>query len=217
MACTVASSWRSRPRAARARRHRWRSSRATVWKDPPGRVARAVEFAVRAAARAIELLAHDEAVALLERAVAAVEAAGDPPELRAPRAARPRRGAHRQRRRDRRAGRLFARSPPWGGGWTTMTSSLARPWRTAACSWSASWIRFWSACWRKRSRPNRHGDSSMRARLLARLGAALQPTNTSEEPLAVVREAIAVAGRARRSAGASGNAARRGLGSDGCR
>ena len=76
-----------------------------------------------------------------------------------------------------------------------MTWSLARPLRTAACSWSASWIRFLVGMLEEALAAQPAGDSSMRARLLARLGAALQPTNTSEEPLAVVREAIAVARR----------------------
>ena len=39
------------------------------------------------------------------------------------------------------------------------------------------------------------GDSALRARLLARLAAALQPSPTSAEPVAVAREAIAIARR----------------------
>src|SRR5262249_9967739 len=39
------------------------------------------------------------------------------------------------------------------------------------------------------------GDSAVRARLLARLAAALQPSPQSEEPVAVAREAIATARR----------------------
>ena len=39
------------------------------------------------------------------------------------------------------------------------------------------------------------GDSALRARLLARLAAALQPSPKSDEPVAVAREAIATARR----------------------
>ena len=39
------------------------------------------------------------------------------------------------------------------------------------------------------------GDSALRARLLARLAAALQPSPTATEPVAVAREAIAIARR----------------------
>ena len=44
---------------------------------------RAVEHAIRAAARAQDLLAYDEAVRMLVRARDAVTAAGNPPALRA--------------------------------------------------------------------------------------------------------------------------------------
>ena len=161
---------------------------------PAEGVTRAVEFAVRGAARAIDLLAHDEAVALLERAVAAVEAAGNPSALRA--RALLALGEARIASGDAIGGRGACCEAATLGRGLNDHDLVAR----AALAYGRVFLvavvdPILVGMLEEALGAQPAGDSSMRARLLARLGAALQPTSNPEEPLVVVREAIAVARR----------------------
>ncbi len=157
---------------------------------PPAGLGRAVEFATRAASRALDLLAHDEAIALLERAAAAVNAAGAPPLLRARvllslGEARIRRGEATAGRnacceaatlaREAGDGELLGRAALTYG--RVFTFAVVDPILVGMIEEALAALP--------------PGDSPLRARLLARLGAALQPSLVAEEPVRVAREAIA--------------------------
>lgn len=161
---------------------------------PPEGLARAVDFTVAAAGRALELLAHDEALALLVRARTAVEAADNPPALRvqvllALAEAHIRRGEVTPGR----AACCEAATLARGEG---DAASVAR----AALTYGSVFMfaivdPVLVDMLEEALAALPAGDSALRARLLARLGAALQPTIATEEPVRVAREAIAVARR----------------------
>jgi hypothetical protein len=161
---------------------------------PPELLGRAVELAERAAERAAVLYAHQEAIVLLERALAAVEATGNPPLFRARvllalAEARIGRGEPGPGRalcleaaalvREQGDGILLARAALVYGQVFTLAVTdpvLVTLLEDALCALPA-------------------GDHPVRVRLLARLGAALQPSATMAEPARVAREAIASARR----------------------
>jgi tetratricopeptide (TPR) repeat protein len=160
---------------------------------PPEGLERAVGHALRAAARAQELLAYEEAVRTLVRAREAVAAAGNPPALRgrvslALGEARIRRGdvAGLEDCRDaatvaRALGdaELGARAALTYG--QVFRFGIVDPVLVGMLEESLEDLPA--------------GDSPLRARLLARLAAALQPSPSTAEPAAVAREAIATARR----------------------
>jgi hypothetical protein len=161
---------------------------------PPEMIERAVEHAIRAAARAEDLLAYDEAVRTLVRARAAVIAAGNPPALRARVAlalgeARIRRGEASAGKEDCREAATLAR-----------TLGDAELGARAALTYGGVFVfgvvdPVLVGMLEESLEALPPGDSALRARLLARLAAALQPSPTSAEPVAVAREAIAIARR----------------------
>jgi tetratricopeptide (TPR) repeat protein len=161
---------------------------------PPAGLSRAVEFATRASSRALDLLAHDEAIALCERAIAAVDAAGGPVLLRA--RVLLALGEARIRRGETIAGRnacceaaTLARAAGDGeliGRIALMygrvfTFGVVDPILVGMIEEALSVLPA--------------SDSPLRARLLARLAGGLQPSLVAEEPARVAREAIATARR----------------------
>jgi tetratricopeptide (TPR) repeat protein len=161
---------------------------------PPEMLERAVEHAIRAATRAQDLLAYDEAVRVLVRARDAVTAAGNPPALRA-RVLLALGEAH-IRRGEAASGKEACRE----------AATLAQRLGDAEMGARAALIygRVFSfgvvdpvlvGMLEESLEVLPPGDSALRARLLARLAAALQPSPTATEPVAVAREAIAIARR----------------------
>ena len=161
---------------------------------PASGLERAVDFAIKGARQALALHASGEAVALLRRAVAAVETAGNPPALRA-RALLAQAEAH-IRSGEGSAGRalgLEAASVARGLGDSTLlaeatlvygrvfTLALVDPVLVGLIEESLAALPA--------------GDSSLRVRLLARLAAGLQPARDISEPVRVAHEAIASARR----------------------
>jgi KaiC/GvpD/RAD55 family RecA-like ATPase len=161
---------------------------------PPAGIAAAVGFALRAAARSLDLLAYEDALALLARAADAVRAAGDLPELQARVTlalgrARIRRGDLTEGRAlcleaaalARRAGaaELIAEAALAYG--EVFTPALVDPALVGLIEEALGLLP--------------PGDSRLRVRLLARLAAALTPAVRSSEPVSVAREAIASARR----------------------
>ncbi len=161
---------------------------------PPELLPRAADHAIRAAARAQDMLAYEEAIATLVRARDAVAAAGNPPELRARVVlalgeARIRRGENAAGKEDCReaAGlaralgdaELGARAALAYGG--VFVFGVVDPVLVGMLEESLEALP--------------PGDSATRARLLARLAAALTPSLNSDEQVAVAREAIATARR----------------------
>ena len=161
---------------------------------PPEMIARAVDHAIRAAGRAQGLLAYDEAVRTLVRARAAVTEAGNAPALRARVAlalgqARIRRGEAGAGKEDCREAATIAR-----------TLGDAELGAQAALTYGGVFVfgivdPVLVGMLEESLEALPPGDSALRARLLARLGAALQPSPRSGEPVAVAREAIATARR----------------------
>ena len=155
---------------------------------------RAVGFAVRGARQALALHASGEAIALLQRTVAAVEAAGNAPALRAP-ALLALAEAH--------IGRGEGAA---GQALCLEVASLAR--RLAQPALLAEATLVYGRVFRlatvdpvlvgllEESLAALPGeDSSLRVRLLARLAGALQPAVEMTEPVRFAREAIASARR----------------------
>jgi hypothetical protein len=155
---------------------------------------RAVDHAIRAAARAQELLAYDEAVTTLERARAAVAVEGNPP------AARARvllaLGEARIRRGEAAVGKDYC----------SEAAAAARELGDVELAAQAALIygRVFTfafvdpvlvALLEESLRALPPGDSALRARLLARLAAALQPSVNNDEPVRAAHEAIAIARR----------------------
>jgi tetratricopeptide (TPR) repeat protein len=161
---------------------------------PPELLARAVEHATRAAARAQELLAYDEAVRTLERARDAVVAAGNPPALRAPvllalGEAHIRGGETEAGKQDCREAASLARDL----GSAELGAQAALTYGRVFVFAMVDPILVGMLEESLETLPP--GDSALRARLLARLAAALQPSPASAEPVALAREAIAIARR----------------------
>jgi hypothetical protein len=161
---------------------------------PPELLARAVDHAVRAAGRAQELAAYDDAVAVLTRARAAVGDAGNPPALRS--RVLVALGQAYIRKGDTVAGQTAAREAAAVAQAEGDADLLAR----AALTYGRV-FRFGAVdpvlvgMLEEALEALPAGDSALRARLLARLGAALQPDTRLEEPMQVAREAIATARR----------------------
>ena len=161
---------------------------------PPELLPRAVDNTIRAAARAQALLAYEEAVNTLSRARRAVIAAGNPPALRARVSlalaeARIRRGETAAGREDCREAAALAR-----------TLGDAELGARAALTYGRVFMfgvvdPVLVGMLEESLEVLPPGDSALRARLLARLAAALQPSPRSDEPVAIAREAIATARR----------------------
>jgi hypothetical protein len=161
---------------------------------PPEILPRAVDNAIRAAARAQACFAYEEAVSTLTRARGAVTAAGNPGALRARVVLAL--GEARIRRGETVAGREDCRE----------AASLARELGDAELGARAA-LTYGSVFMfgvvdpvlvgmlEESLEVLPPGDSALRARLLARLAAALQPSPRSGEPVALAREAIATARR----------------------
>jgi tetratricopeptide (TPR) repeat protein len=159
---------------------------------PQGGIERAVGYAVQASARALALLAHDEAIAVLERAVAAVEAAGNAAGLRARVVLAL--GEARIRRGESVAGRSACCEAAALARAIGDADLLGR----AALAYGQVFMfavvdPILVGMLEEALAAQPAGPTPMRARLLARLGAALQPARRPEEPVAVVHDAIAVA------------------------
>jgi tetratricopeptide (TPR) repeat protein len=157
-------------------------------------LSRAVDFAVRAAGRAAALTAPEEAIALLDRALAALARAGNPPALYARvllalAEARIRIGdvvpgksaCLEVATLARKLGdhELLARAALTYG--RVFTFAVVDPVMVDLLESALAALPA--------------GDSTLRARLLARLAGALQPSNNTEEPVRIAREAIATARR----------------------
>jgi hypothetical protein len=161
---------------------------------PPEMLPRAVERSTRAAARAQEMLAYEEAVRTLERARDAVAAAGNPPALRAPvllalGEARIRRGETDAGKEDCREAASLARAL----GDAELGAQAALTYGRVFVFAVVDPVLVGMLEESLEALPP--GDSAVRARLLARLAAALQPSPASREPVAIAREAIAIARR----------------------
>ena len=161
---------------------------------PPEMLERAVEHSIRAAGRAQELLAYDEAVRTLARARDAVVAAGNPPALRAQvllalAEARIRRGETVAGREDCREVASIARDM----GDAELGARAALTYGSVFVFGVVDPILVGMIEESLEGLPP--GDSALRARLMARLAAALQPSPTSAGPVALAREAIAIARR----------------------
>jgi hypothetical protein len=159
-----------------------------------GDLARAVDLAVRAAERASAVAAPEQAIAVLERAAAALEHAEDAPALRARvllalAEARIRLG-------DTVAGTALCCEVATLAERLGDAELLAR----AALTYGLV-IKFAVVdpvmvdLLESALAALPPGDSPLRARLLARLAAALQPSNEINEPVRIAREAIATARR----------------------
>ena len=155
---------------------------------------RAVDHAIRAASRAQALLAYDEAVRTLARARDAVTAAGDRPALRA--RVLLALGEAQIRRGEAAAGKENCREA------ATLARTLddAELGARAALTYGGVFVfgvvdPVLVGMLEESLEALPPGDSALRARLLARLAAALQPSPTSDEPVAVAHEAIAIARR----------------------
>ncbi len=155
---------------------------------------RAVDFAVRAAGRAVELGGAEEAIAVLDRMAAAVERAGNPPALRA--RVLLALGETRIRRGDVVTGKSLCCQV------ATLAKALGDPALLASAALTYGRVFTFAVVDpvmvqliedALESQPP--GDSATRARLLARLAGALQPSTTPEEPVRIAREAIATARR----------------------
>lgn len=152
-------------------------------------LARAMPWVQLAAERAVELHAHEEAVALLGRALVVLDAAGDAGTRRADvllalgqalmRAGETTRGRQTCRRAAEIAraladGPRLARAALVYG--EQFTFAVVDPILVALLEEALAAIG--------------HGDASLRARLLARLAAALQPDRDPRRPMELAREAI---------------------------
>ena len=161
---------------------------------PRAGLERAADFSVRAAERALTALAYEEAVAVLERAVAAVAAAGNP--------ARPRArvllalAEARIRRGESDAGKLACREV------ATLARALGDGALLAQAALTYGQVFIFAVVdpvlvdlLEEALAAVPAEDSGLRVQLLARLGAALQPSVNTEEPVRVARQAIAMARR----------------------
>ena len=161
---------------------------------PAANLARAVDYAVRAAQRAVDLTAPEEAIALLERAEGAVEQAGNPPALRARVVLAL--GETRIRKGEAERGKRLCCDA------ATLARSLGDAELLARAALTYGRVFMFAvmdpvlvSMLEEALELLPAGDSPTRARLLARLGAALQPAASSEEPAGVASEAIATARR----------------------
>ena len=156
--------------------------------------ARGAEYAIEAATRATELLAYDDAVETLERAIESLERPGTKATLRARvlvalGAARIRRGDEASGKRDCREAAGIAREL----GDAELRAQAALVYGRVFTFAAVDPVLVGMLEESLEALPS--GDSPLRARLLGRLAGALQPTEKMEEPVAVAREAIAMARR----------------------
>jgi len=161
---------------------------------PPELLARGVEHAIEAACRAEELLAYDDAVETLERTLAAVASKGNPPALRA--AVLVGLGQACIRRGDASAGKRHCRE---ASGIARSLGDVELGARAALTYGRVFTFGKVDAALVEMLESSLEalpaGDSVLRARLLGRLAAALQPAVNVAEPVGVAREAIQTARR----------------------
>jgi hypothetical protein len=161
---------------------------------PPALLPRAAALAIQAARRSLELLAYEEAQAVLERTVAAVAAAGTPPALRAEVLLAL--AETRIRCGDTEGGKTLCRD----------VAQLARtegdPVLAARAALAYGEVFTFAVVdpvlvdlLEEALSLLPAGDSPWRVRLLARLASALQPSPSMAEPVRTAREAIAAARR----------------------
>jgi hypothetical protein len=161
---------------------------------PAAYTKRGAEYAIEAAARAAELLAYDDAVHTLERALESLERRGAEPALRARvlvalGAARIRRGDGTAGKRDCREAASIASKL----GDAELRAQAALVYGRVFTFGSVDPVLVGMLEDSLEALPP--GDSPLRARLLGRLAGALQPTTKMNEPVEVAREAIATAQR----------------------
>lgn len=161
---------------------------------PADMLPRAVDHALQAAARAQELLAYDDAIRTLTRARDAVAAAGNPQALcarvlLATGEARIRRGEVEVGKADCREAATIARARDDA----VLAARAALAYGRVFIFGLVDPILVDMIETSLAALPP--GDGPWRARLLARLGGALQPSLKAEEPVRVAREAIAIARR----------------------
>jgi tetratricopeptide (TPR) repeat protein len=161
---------------------------------PSEGIRRAVDHAIRAAQSSLGLAAYEEAVAMLERAASAVEALGNPVELRARvllalAEARIRRG-------ETAAGKALCRQV------AMLARSLSDPALQARAALTYGQVFTFGVVdpvlvelLEESLAALPADDSVLRVQLLARLGGALQPTNRTAEPVRIAREGIDMARR----------------------
>jgi hypothetical protein len=161
---------------------------------PPELLPSAVEHAERAARRAQEVGAYDDAVSILEKTREAIAVAGNAPTLRA--RVLVALGEARIRRGDGAAGQAAAREA------ATAAAELGDAELGARAALAYGRVFTFAVVdpvlvgmLEESLEALPPGDSAVRARLLARLGAALQPNRKSAEPVGVALEAIATARR----------------------
>ncbi|MES1165677.1 MAG: AAA family ATPase, partial [Verrucomicrobiota bacterium] len=161
---------------------------------PAADLRRAVDFSLRAASRAVDLTAHEEAVAVLDRAAAAVKNAGNPPALKA--RVLLALAETRIRRGEVAAGKALCLDV------ATLARGLGDADLLAGAALTYGRVLMFAMvdpvmvhlC-EDAIAAQAPGDSTLRARLLARLAGALQPATNAEEPVRIAREAIAMARR----------------------
>ncbi len=155
---------------------------------------RAVDFAVRAARRATDLTATEEALVVLNRVIAALRNAGDPPALRA--RVLLALAETQIRRGDAIAGTSLCCEV------ATLAATLGDPALLADAALTYGRVFVFAVVdpvmvqmLEDALDAQPAGDSATRARLLARLAGALQPAINAAEPARIAREAIATARR----------------------
>jgi tetratricopeptide (TPR) repeat protein len=161
---------------------------------PPEGIRRAVDHAVRAAHRSLGLAAYEEAVAMLGRAAAAVEAAGNPVELRA-RVLLALAEAH-IRRGETAPGKALCRQV------AMLARSLGDPALLARTAVTYGQVFNFGVVdpvlvelLEESLAALPAEDSVLRVQVLARLGGAIQPTPRTAEPARIARAGIEMARR----------------------
>lgn len=157
-------------------------------------IATAVDFAVRAARRALATLAYEEATATLSRAVAAVEEAGNPAPLRA--RALLALAEARIRMGQGEAGKTLCREA------ASLARAIGDHERLAQAALTYGQVFRYAlvdpvlvGMLEEALEALPAGDSPLRAQLLGRLAGALTPAPHTAEPVKIAREAIATARR----------------------
>jgi AAA ATPase domain len=185
-ALTVAAKEAARPRHAELAHH--------LLCGPVERLPEAVEVAIQAARAALAQFAYEEALLILERAAAAVAAAGDPAPLRAKIALAL--GAASIRRGDAEVGKAYCREAARLGRTLADANLLAEAALTYGKVLGFGIVDPVLVDLIEEALTRFPGqDEPLRIALQARLAAALQPTRKTEEPVAIAREAIVGARR----------------------
>lgn len=161
---------------------------------PPELLPPAVAFAMIAASQALARVAYDDAIVTLSRAVAAIEAAGNPPALRAP--ALLALAEARIRCGEPAAGQTLCREVASLARALPDSELLARAAHIYGLVFTFAVVDpILIGLLEEALEALPPGDSAPRARALARLAAALQPAQDMGEPVRIAREAIAMARR----------------------